>query len=94
VSLGDAFTPGSKLDDAAKRWRRLVGPRLRERRCSFRCSTDCAYEASAAFCRPLSRRSQSPVVNAPPNDAQPERRRVHDAPTVSAVHYGRARPPI
>jgi hypothetical protein len=48
--LSRTFTSGSKLDDAAKRWRRLVGPRPRERRYSFRCSTDCACEAAAAFC--------------------------------------------
>jgi len=33
---------GLQLDDVEKRWRRLVGPRFRERTCSFRCSTVCA----------------------------------------------------
>jgi len=42
---------GLQLDDVEKRWRRLVGPQFRERTCSFRCSTVCACEASAAFYR-------------------------------------------
>jgi len=57
----------SRLDDVEKRWRRLVGPRSRERRCTFRCSKDCAYQAAAAFFRlTRSRRSQSAVVNRRP----------------------------
>jgi hypothetical protein len=38
-----------QFDAVEKRWRRLVGLQPRERRCSFRCSTDWNGEASAAF---------------------------------------------
>jgi hypothetical protein len=44
------FTPGSKLDDAENRWRRLA-ELPRERRCIFRCSTDSISSASAAVYR-------------------------------------------
>jgi hypothetical protein len=82
-ALGRAFTPGSRLDGVQKRCRRLVGPQPRERRCTFRCSTDCACEAAAAFFRLTpSRRSQSPVVNA--------RASAHRAPSAPAPVLGHA----
>jgi hypothetical protein len=48
-AIGRMFIRDLRFDDLEKRWRRLVGPPRRERRCSFRCATACACEASAAF---------------------------------------------
>src|SRR5215208_5000653 len=47
---GRMLTPGLQFDDVEKRWRRLEAL-PRERRCSFRCSTDSIATASAAFYR-------------------------------------------
>jgi hypothetical protein len=61
----------------------------RERRCIFRCSTDCAGEAAAAFFPlTLSRREQSPLMNVRPS-ASIERTRVCRA----EVDYGARRLP-
>jgi hypothetical protein len=59
-TIGRMFIRDLRFDDLEKRWRRLIGPPPRERRCSFRCATACTCEASAAFFRlMLSGRSQS-----------------------------------
>src|SRR5882672_11011683 len=51
MAAGRVFTPGLRLDDVENRWRRLEVLERRERRCSFRCSTVWACEASAAVYR-------------------------------------------
>jgi hypothetical protein len=53
VALGGMFPRGSKLDAVENRWRRLADL-PRERRCSFRCSTDSISTAAAAvYCLTL-----------------------------------------
>ena len=75
LAPGSTFTSGSKLDGVQKRWRRLVVQQPRERRCTFRCATDSACEAVAAFFPlTLSRRSQSPPVNVEPSAQTPRMR--------------------
>ena len=51
AAAGRVFTPGLRLDDVENRWRRLEVLERRERRCSLRCSTVWACEASAAVYR-------------------------------------------
>jgi len=63
MPLGRAGPRRSKLDDVDKRWRRLDGPQPRERRFTFRRSTDCARQASAAFALlTFSRRSRRSAI--------------------------------
>src|SRR6185295_16847105 len=50
LTRGTMFTPGSRLDAVENRWRRLADL-PRERRCTFRCSTDSVSTASAAVYR-------------------------------------------
>ena len=50
VAIGAMFPRGSKLDAVENRRRRLVDL-PRERRCSFRCSTDSISTAAAAVYR-------------------------------------------
>jgi len=45
------FTHGLQARRRGKTLASARRPQLRERRRSFRCSTDCACEAAAAFCR-------------------------------------------
>jgi len=77
--LGRTFTSGSKVDDAAKRRRRLVGLRRRERRCTFRCSTDCACEAATAFCPLTPIASLAVISEEDKTSSKPDCRAAHGA---------------
>jgi hypothetical protein len=92
LSIGHAVPRGSKLDELEKRWRRLVGPQPRERRCTFRCSTDCAYEACAAFFRLRCQLARSRArARVPKRQSNRAWLRVHDRRLVSNAIRGRCK---